>query len=247
MVKPFLNSAGWLVCLLILITARPAMAQSTSLVRTNTSDSQTVGATATNGSNIPLGNPRTITWSLVPDGTKIPIFYYAGSDPNRPSRLIVGLDNDFSVPAGSRGADLTARPWFSSFQNMVNRTANKTGLTFIYEPNDDGREIGASNSDGVIGLRGDLRIGGGPLSGALGYNGIPSSSSSTASRTRRCQMPARPISHRPPHLRPPTWNSATAALTPRATRRAWSSQANMAASPISGPLPRTGSPGWRVM
>jgi serralysin len=173
MTKPFPNRAGWLVCLLILITARPAMAQSTSLVRTNTSDSQTVGATATNGSNIPLGNPRTIRWSLVPDGTKLPSFYYAGSDPNRPSRLIVDLDNDFSVPNGSRGADLTARPWFSSFQNMVNRIGNKTGFTFTYEPNDDGREIGASNSDGVIGVRGDLRLGGGPLSGALGYNGIP--------------------------------------------------------------------------
>ena len=173
MMKPFPNSAVWLVCLLILITARPAMAQSTSLVRTNTSDSQTIGATVTNGTSIPLGNPRTIRWSLVPDGTKIPSFYYAGSDPNRPSRLIVDLDNDFSVPSGSRGADLTARPWFSSFQNMVNRLANKTGFTFIYEPNDDGREIGASSSDGVNGVRGDLRLGGGPLSGALGYNGIP--------------------------------------------------------------------------
>jgi autotransporter-associated beta strand protein len=173
MMKSFPNIPGWLVCLLILITVPSAMAQSTSLVRTNTSDSQTVGATATNGSNIPLGNPRTIRWSLVPDGTKIPVFYYGGSNSNRPSRLIVDLDNDFSVPSGSRGADLTSRPWFSSFQNMVNRVANKTGFTFIYEPNDDGREIGASNSDGVIGVRGDLRIGGGPLSGPLGYNGIP--------------------------------------------------------------------------
>jgi autotransporter-associated beta strand protein len=173
MMKSFTNSFVWLVCLLILTTARPAMAQSTSLVRTNTNDSQTIDATATNGSNIPLGNPRTIRWSLVPDGTKIPSAYYAGSDSNRPSRLIVDLDNVFSVPSGSRGADLTTRSWFSSFQNMVNRIANKTGFTFIYEPNDDGREIGASNSDGVIGVRGDLRIGGGPLNGALGYNGVP--------------------------------------------------------------------------
>ena len=121
MKNPLRNSPSWLICLLLLVPALPATAQSTSLVRTNTSDSQTVGATATNGSNIPLGNPRTIRWSLVPDGTKIPSFYYAGSDPNRPSRLIVDLDNDFSVPTGSRGADLSSRPWFSSFQSMVNR------------------------------------------------------------------------------------------------------------------------------
>jgi autotransporter-associated beta strand protein len=157
----------------VILLAGSASAQDTSLVRNNTNDSMTVGATVTDGSGIPQGNPRTIRWSIVPDGTKLPNFYYSGSDPNRPSLLIADLDNDFSVPAGDRGPDLTTRPWFASFQNMVDRIANKTGFTFVYEPNDDGREIGASGSDGSIGVRGDMRIGAGPLSGALGYNGIP--------------------------------------------------------------------------
>lgn len=159
------------VATLVLTTILPA--QETSLIRTNTSDSATVASTIANGANIPLGAPRTIRWSIARDGARLPTAYYAGSDPNRPSLLIADLDNDFAVPSGSRGTDLTTRPWFPFLTSMFDRIAKKTGLGFIYEPNDDGASIG---TDGAIGVRGDLRIAGGPLTGALGYNGIPNNS-----------------------------------------------------------------------
>jgi autotransporter-associated beta strand protein len=164
----FLTLLSWLV------PALPASAQDTALVRTNTSDSTTVTRTLTNGASIALGLPRTIRWSIAKDGAVLPTYYYAGSNPNRPSLLITDLDNDFSVAAGSRGADLTIRPWYPYFTSMLDRIAKKSGLSFTYEPNDDGASIG---TDGAAGVRGDLRFGGGPLTGALGYNGIPNNSS----------------------------------------------------------------------
>ena len=110
------------------------------------------------------GDPITLTWSFVPDGTTI-------SDEG-PSDLISFLDHTFG--AGPGDTDLTRRPWFASFEQSFDRWGQLGGITFVYEPNDDG--VSHATSSGQLGIRGDVRIGGvyidGPSS-VLAYNFFP--------------------------------------------------------------------------
>jgi serralysin len=112
--------------------------------------------TATNGATGPVGTSVTVTWSLVDDGTLIP--------GEGPSNLLLFLDNTFGgEPAGS---DLTLRPWFQFFDNSFDRWSELSGLTFAYEPADDGAEL--RGLGGASAVRGDIRIGGAFLDGDLG-------------------------------------------------------------------------------
>ena len=67
--------------------------------------------------------------------------------------------------------------WQPLFQQVFDRWSSISGLSYVYEPNDDGATITSSSfPTGVLGTRADLRIGGKTLdgnSGVLAYNYFP--------------------------------------------------------------------------
>lgn len=115
------------------------------------------------------GDPVTLTWSLVPNGTSVP----NGSGGNLGgSTLITMLDAEFG--AGPGGNDFTQRPWFSIFTDAFGRWSEVSGATYVYEPHDDG--VTHSSAAGVLGIRGDIRIAGANVDGAgnvLAFNYFP--------------------------------------------------------------------------
>ncbi len=116
------------------------------------------------GASGPLGSPITLTWSLIPNGSYI-------ADVGE-SDLISFLDSTLGM--GSGGPDLTQRPWFPYFDSAFARWSELSGVTFAYEPHDDGVAHGIF--PGVLGTRGDIRIGGGFIDGdgaVVGYNFPP--------------------------------------------------------------------------
>ncbi len=123
--------------------------------------------TATDGPGLAQGDAITLTWGFIPDGTAIP--GYAGSN------VISFLDN--VVGAGPGGTDLTQRPWFTLFEQSFNRWSEVSGLSYVYEPSDDGRTH--LSFAGFEGVRADLRIGGTNIDGSAGsvlaFNQFPNS------------------------------------------------------------------------
>lgn len=111
------------------------------------------------------GDPIIITWSLVPDGTPVP-----GTDaiPDRGSDLRAWLAG---IYGGSAGGPLAEQPWFELFEEAFSSMAQTSGVDFQYEPNDDGVTLGGG-SQGVVGVRGDIRIGTRFLDGNGGLLGI---------------------------------------------------------------------------
>lgn len=110
--------------------------------------------TATAASTGPRGNPIQLTWSLAPDDTRIP----SGLSTNGiGSTLLNFLDQNWG--SGPGGDDLTQRPWFPIFQQSFDRIGELSGVTFVYEPHDDGQNFSNANlSRGELGIRGDVRI-----------------------------------------------------------------------------------------
>lgn len=125
-------------------------------------------STATNGFvGTSPGVPITLTWSIVSDGLNIPSASGIG-EPAAGSSLRARLDTLFG--AGPGGSDLTQRPWFTFFTSAFSRWSQLAGLTYTYEPNDSGI---FGSSGGIVGIRGDVRIGGKPIdgvNGTLAYN-----------------------------------------------------------------------------
>jgi hypothetical protein len=112
------------------------------------------------------GKPVTLTWSIADDGTSIP--------GEGASNLVNYFDNLFNVTTVN--TDLTQRPWFSLFEESFDRWSELGGVNFVYESNDDGATL--QNSRGIIGVRGDIRIGGTYIdgsSGTLAYTWLPNS------------------------------------------------------------------------
>jgi len=121
-------------------------------------------STTASGSTGSQGDVATITWSLVADGTSI---VNEGS-----SNLISYMDGLFG---SSGGSNLTTRPWFSLFEESFDRWTELGGIKFVYEPNDNGVQMGG-NTAGSLGVRGDIRIGGAVIDGAngtLAYTYLP--------------------------------------------------------------------------
>jgi hypothetical protein len=115
-----------------------------------------------------MGDPITLTWSIVPEGTLI--------QGEGPSNFIEFLDGLFGAGA-TGGDDLTHRPWFPLLADSFDRWSQLSGMTFVYEPADDGPIHGSA--DGALGVRGDIRIGGASVDGPLGtlaYIYFPSNS-----------------------------------------------------------------------
>ena len=125
--------------------------------------------TATNGSGIQRGDPITITWSIVPDGTLIP---GSGGEPDAPSELITVFDDIYNVDANDEDP-LSGRIWFPALQQGFEAWAALSGINLVYEPNDDGAafpSISSSGSPGVLGVRGDVRVSGHSIDGQSGPN-----------------------------------------------------------------------------
>ncbi|MEM9659417.1 MAG: matrixin family metalloprotease, partial [Planctomycetota bacterium] len=115
------------------------------------------------------GDPIELSWSLVPDGTSV---LGTGGVALGPSDLIATLDSLFGDGPG--GDDYTRRPWFDFFESSFERYSELGGLSYRYEPDDDGRVLGGT--PGAFLRRGDVRIGGVSIDGdgnVLGFNGLP--------------------------------------------------------------------------
>lgn len=112
------------------------------------------------------GTPITLTWSFAPDNTNIP--------GEGASNLVSYFDGLFGVASG--GSDHTQRPWFTYFKQSFDRWSALGGINFVYEPKDNGASLQTTN--GALGVRGDVRIGGAFVDGASGtlaYTWLPNS------------------------------------------------------------------------
>lgn len=114
--------------------------------------------TATDATAAPPGFPVTLTWGIVADGTSI--------STGGTSNFISFFDGLYGNGGG--GADLTLRPWFTLVEQSFDRWTELSGLTFVYEPADDGAAHG--NFAGALGVRGDVRLAGKFLDGVGGTN-----------------------------------------------------------------------------
>lgn len=126
--------------------------------------------TATNGTGLTQGDPTIIRWSVVPDGT--PISGYNG-EPAAPSNLRSWLAGIYGTNTSSTLAQ--DQPWFDEVQSVFDRWTAVSGVTYVYEPADDGRALGSQYA-GAVGVRGDVRISGHYIDGPsniLAYNFYP--------------------------------------------------------------------------
>jgi hypothetical protein len=107
------------------------------------------------------GEGITLTYSFAPDGTFIPS---GVGEPAGASQLFAFLDGIYPSTA----------TWQNIYHDMFARWGQLTGITYIYEPNDDATDF--FSAPGVLGLRGDIRLAGKPIdgnSGILAYNPYP--------------------------------------------------------------------------
>ncbi|WP_193213996.1 MBG domain-containing protein [Luteolibacter marinus] len=120
--------------------------------------------TAVNGSGQGVqGQPVTLTWSIVPDGTPI-----SSTDPTESTDTSSLRARMTELYGGSATGDPRDQPWFSVFQAVFDNLADISGLQFVYEENDDGVSIDSSSGSsdwGVVGTRGDIRLSGHRIDG----------------------------------------------------------------------------------
>lgn len=117
--------------------------------------------TATDGNTGTQGDPITITYSFIPDGVWIPS---GAGEPNSPSNLYASFNASF----GSEQA------WKAKFAQIFAEWSAVCGVTYVEVP-DDGAGFGPG-SPGILGARGDVRIGAHPIdggSGVLAWDQLP--------------------------------------------------------------------------
>lgn len=118
-------------------------------------------STATDGSGLGQGDPITLTWSIVPDGTSISPAL--GGESSGGSTLRSYLNGIYPNEAA----------WVAEFQKVFDRWGSLTGITYVYV-SDDGAPL--PSSSGQLGVRGDVRISGHAIDGnwgVLAYNYFP--------------------------------------------------------------------------
>ena len=121
-------------------------------------------STATNGGGLGQGTPTTLTYSFVPDGTFIPNGGIGLGSGN--SQLFAWLDGVYG----------NTQDWQDMFHLVFDRWEELIGTTYVHELNDDGSNT--NNASGVLGVRGDVRIGAFNYAndgngGVLAYNYFP--------------------------------------------------------------------------
>lgn len=136
--------------------------------------------TATDGGGLVRAQPLTLTWSIVPDTTPIPGF---NGETAANSNLIAALNAVYGAGSDGKGQGT----WRDHFQTVFDRWSELSGITYVYEANDDGAAFSnsvtwngsefVSTVPGQLGVRGDVRIGGhdidGGGAGVLAYNFYP--------------------------------------------------------------------------
>ena len=125
-------------------------------------------ASTASGNRTANGQPATLTWGFVPDGTTLNdgVSNIGGSD------LIAQFNTAFA--GNPSETDLTVQPWFSHFADAFGRWSEVSGLNYVYEPNDNGQ--GFASAAGQLGVRADIRIGGASVDGSsdtLAFNFFP--------------------------------------------------------------------------
>ncbi|MEQ8846150.1 matrixin family metalloprotease [Botrimarina sp.] len=118
------------------------------------------------------GDPITLTWGIVADGTPISSF---GAEPE-PSDLIASFDSVYGAGEGG----LQQAPWFRLFAESFARWSQLSGVLYEFEPNDGGAAINQFTTPrGQRGVYPDVRIGGHPIGvsesggNTLAYNYFP--------------------------------------------------------------------------
>lgn len=118
--------------------------------------------TATGDGGANQGDSLTLTWSIIPDGTSMSRQFF--DDTGCSSSLIANLDAIYG--AGN---------WQNEIANVFDDWASKTGNIYV-QVTDDGAPW--PTSPGILGLRGDIRIGGCTVDGnggILAFNVFPDS------------------------------------------------------------------------
>ncbi|MBW2390116.1 MAG: matrixin family metalloprotease [Deltaproteobacteria bacterium] len=133
------------------VAARMAIAAQAEPQAANVTERWT--RTATDGRGIVRGEPITVTWSVVPDGTKIDGTL---GEPSAKSSLRAFLNENYE----------SETVWIDLIQQALDGWSTGPGITFAYELKDDGIDL--SGGRGKLGVRGDVRIGGHPIDGDLG-------------------------------------------------------------------------------
>lgn len=116
--------------------------------------------TATDGSGLSQGDPTTITYSFVPDGTFVP--------------NLIGVSGNSNLHAWLNGIYGSPANWQPLFEQVFDRWSELIAVNYVYEPNDDGVRL--NDNQGVLGVRGDVRIAAITIdgnSGTLAYNNFP--------------------------------------------------------------------------
>lgn len=113
------------------------------------------------GASLIQGDAATISWSIVPDGTQVADGIAGGAAQS--SNLIAFMDGIY----GGTPGPLTQKPWFPIVERAYQRWSELSGVTFVYEPSDDGVPSSVGNR-GVAGVRGDIRLGGRAIDGDAG-------------------------------------------------------------------------------
>ena len=126
----------------------------------NFNDNGRWSSTFVNGTGLAQGDPTTLRWSIVSDGLNVE---------GNSSNLVAYLDGLYGT---STGSDLTTRPWYPILADQFANLAAKTGLDFVYIP-DNGS---AWNDEPASGAYGDIRLAGFDLPAArqLGEAALPS-------------------------------------------------------------------------
>ncbi|MBX2828637.1 MAG: matrixin family metalloprotease, partial [Flavobacteriaceae bacterium] len=132
------------------------------------------GTTASDGGGLGQGDFTTLTWSYVPDGTAIGNGGCGVPDQGTFSSDFIAFFNGIYGGPTTPG-DFTTAPWHAVFISMFDSWSAVSGLTFVYEPNDDGATV-VTGGVGAAGVRGDFRISGHRIdgnSGVLACNYFP--------------------------------------------------------------------------
>jgi len=133
--------------------------------------------TALSGSGLSQGDPTIITWGIVPDGTFIAAQPDIDAEEDAPSDLIARMVEIYGGDENAAPDAAVNQVWFTLFEQAFQSWSDLSGLTYVYEPNDDGVQI--AGGAGSSGVRPDVRIGGHYIDGnsnILAYNWFPNNS-----------------------------------------------------------------------
>jgi hypothetical protein len=122
------------------------------------------------------GTAATITWSIVPNGTTT--INSTTSSATAPSNLVSFMNTNFG--GNPAQTNLTLQPWFHIFTDAFGRWSQLGGVNFVFEPNDDGVSHPGDENNGVLGVRGDIRLAGANITGSssiLAFTYLPPSGS----------------------------------------------------------------------